>query len=88
MNASPVLPFVHLNGTSRANLLEGYVAAQLALADAIAALQNVEFNGRDYYPHKEAGAFEQASEQRQQAFAALASVAEYIDTHINHVANA
>lgn len=86
MNA--ILPVIHSNGTSKRMLLEGYVAANLALADAIAALRNVEFNGRDYYPHKDAGAFEQASEQRRQAFAALASVAEYLDAHIDHVANA
>jgi hypothetical protein len=43
------LPTVHLNGTSRESLLEGYIAALDALRLATEALQASAPNSRDYY---------------------------------------
>jgi hypothetical protein len=43
-------PTIHLNGTSRELLFEGYLVASNAVGDAIAALGRIEFNSRDYYP--------------------------------------
>jgi hypothetical protein len=43
------LPTVHLNGTSRDTLLEGYIAALDALRLATEALQASAPNARDYY---------------------------------------
>ena len=43
------LPTVHLNGTSRDTLLEGYIAALDALRLAREALQAAAPNARDYY---------------------------------------
>lgn len=43
-------PTVHLNGTPRERLLEGYMAALEALRAAETALQATGPNGRDYYP--------------------------------------
>ena len=44
------LPTVHINGTSRDALTTGYTTAYHAVSDALDALENVELNGRDYYP--------------------------------------
>ena len=43
------LPTVHLNGTSRDTLLEGYIAALDALRLATEALQSAAPRPRDYY---------------------------------------
>jgi hypothetical protein len=42
-------PTVHLNGTSKADLLAPYEQAYRALGDAIEAVQKTGPNGRDYY---------------------------------------
>lgn len=43
------VPMVHMNGTSRQSLVEGYSAAALALDAAMEALRATYPNGRDYY---------------------------------------
>jgi hypothetical protein len=43
-------PTIHLNGTSRNELLEQWGNAYHALADARKALYDAQPNGRDYYP--------------------------------------
>ena len=43
-------PTIHMNGTSAADLLEGYRKAMDALHDAQNALAECGPNGRDYYP--------------------------------------
>ena len=45
-----MLPTIHMNGTSREDLLRGYCDAIWTLVDAIEALARVAPNGRDYYP--------------------------------------
>jgi hypothetical protein len=42
-------PTVHLNGTSREELLKGYSEAYTALRKAMDALSQCSPNGRDYY---------------------------------------
>lgn len=44
-----MIPTVHLNGTSREQLLEGYVSAITALDTALDKLLQTAPNGRDYY---------------------------------------
>jgi hypothetical protein len=44
-----MIPTIHLNGTSRQELLDGYVVALNAVRDAIIAVGNACPNGRDYY---------------------------------------
>ena len=46
---SLTLPTVHLNGTSRDGLLEGYIAAMDAIRLAMKALQSAAPHPRDYY---------------------------------------
>ena len=44
-----VLPFIHLNGTSRQVLLDERSLALEALRGAVEALEGMRPNGRDYY---------------------------------------
>lgn len=44
------IPTVHLNGTSREELVRQLEAAAHALDQACVALQDMQPNGRDYYP--------------------------------------
>jgi hypothetical protein len=44
-----ILPSVHLNGTSRDELLRQIETAASAIADAVVALSAAAPNGRDYY---------------------------------------
>jgi hypothetical protein len=43
-------PTIHLNGTSRKELVDGYVKAHSAVNAALAAVAATYPNGRDYYP--------------------------------------
>ena len=44
-----MVPTIHLNGTSRQELLDGYVVALSAVCDALIAVGKSYPNGRDYY---------------------------------------
>lgn len=43
-------PTVHMNGTSRKELMAQYTGAMSAVRDAIEVLRQTVPNGRDYYP--------------------------------------
>ena len=75
MNPKPDLavPLVHLNGTSRAELLEGYSDAVRALHHAGRALAKAAPNARDYYPLGP-GAFAKAADQHEARMAKLREV--------------
>lgn len=45
-----MIPSVHLNGTSKQELLDGYVNAATALRHALVVVRATAPNGRDYYP--------------------------------------
>ena len=76
-----VLPTVHLNGTSRSMLAEGYQNAYRKVADAIESFYGIEFNARDYYV-KGPGALETAYRQRVEAFNHLREVHAYLEAHL------
>lgn len=69
-----ILPTIHTNGTSAAELIRGYLAAWHAIKDAAGALRDIEFNARDYYV---AGpeAWPQAEREQRERFHALEEVA-------------
>jgi hypothetical protein len=48
--SAPIVPLVHLNGTSKDALMEGYLHALDALRAAYDAVCATAPNGRDYYP--------------------------------------
>ena len=72
-------PTVHLNGTGRDTLVDGYTEAWRAAAVAIEALERVEFHSRDYHVQGP-GAYSVAAEQRQQKLIELNGVKHYIET--------
>lgn len=48
--ANLTMPLVHLNGTSKAELIGQYMEAHTAMIRALRVLQSAAPNGRDYYP--------------------------------------
>jgi hypothetical protein len=68
-----MVPTVHLNGTSRDSLLEGYKHAANAVRDAIIALDEAAPHGRDYYPQGK-GSIDQAIQEHRERMLKLADV--------------
>jgi hypothetical protein len=71
------IPTLHLNGTSKTDLRDGYAAAYYAIEKAIDALANAELNGRDFYPQGP-DAYYQARKERDQAFEKLRAAHDYV----------
>jgi hypothetical protein len=67
-----IAPIVHLNGTSKASLLEGYSEILDALRKAETALYSNGPNGRDYY--LKPGLFEKAVAQHRSRIEAIGRV--------------
>ena len=83
---NPVLPMVHLNGTGRNTLLEGYIKAREAVHDAMHAMAAATFHSRDYYTIGN-GAWEAAVTERREEMAKLEHVYQYLTKHIEHIAD-
>lgn len=79
-----VTPSVHLNGTSRAMLTEGYQAAYAKLQETLRAFQAIEFNARDYYVQGD-DAYRTAVQQRGAAFQQLCNARDYLEAHLIHL---
>ena len=69
-------PTIHLNGTSKTDLRDGYLAAHEAIGKAVQALANAELNGRDYYPQGP-DAYRQARCERDEALKQLRQARTY-----------
>ena len=67
---------LHLNGTGKNDLRDGYDDAYDAIDKAIEALAAATLNGRDYYPQAE-GAYYQASRERDAALDQLRQAHQY-----------
>ena len=78
------LPTVHLNGTSRQMLSEGYGNAYRALQQAIRTFNEIEHNARDYYVAGP-GAWPQATTQRDVMRSRLRDVQQYLEAHLIHL---
>jgi hypothetical protein len=70
-------PTIHINGTSKKDLLDGYRKAIDAVQDAVVALGSVEFNARDYYVQG-SHAWVQASDERVEQFQKLYAVKDHL----------
>jgi hypothetical protein len=81
------LPTIHLNGTGKQMLLQGYIDALHAIKDAEEALRKIEFNARDYYVQGN-HAWEQARDERFTQFAKLKEVEEHLTEIAIHISNA
>lgn len=84
MTKTPTLPSIHLNGTGRKMLTEGYQNAYLAVQGAIRAFNEIEFNARDYYVQSD-GAWSTAITERTCAAAHLLQVRNYLEAHLIHL---
>lgn len=84
MPSDLTLPTIHLNGTSRKMLTEGYFEAWNRLNEAIDAFNKIEFNGRDYYVQPE-GAWPKARTERDCAARQLHEVHKYLEAHLIHL---
>lgn len=80
-------PTIHLNGTSKQMLLDGYVAALHALKDAQEALQKIEFNARDYYVQGP-DAWNTARDEMADQFGKLNEVEGYLTEVAIHISKA
>jgi hypothetical protein len=80
----PVLPTVHLNGTSAEALAEALTVALEKLWEAQQALQDAAPNGRDYYPQGPALA-QLAQEQHRQRAEALQDIRTDLATVLDSV---
>jgi hypothetical protein len=78
------LPSIHLNGTSRKMLAEGYHNAYVAVQGAIRSFAEIEMNGRDYYPQGN-DAYPKARTERDVQLAYLRSVRDYLEAHLIHL---
>ncbi len=70
-----MIPTVHLNGTSKADLVKQYAEARLAVRNAIEALAAANPNARDYYPQGDR-AYSAAAKQHARRIQLLAEVSE------------
>ena len=66
-------PMVHLNGTGREMLVNGYEKAYDAIREAQKALRKIEFNARDYYVQG-ADAWPEAVKEMDERFLALGRI--------------
>ena len=72
-----VLPIVHMNGTSREDLVSQRCEALTAIRDAMGSLARMTPNGRDYYPVD--GLLQEAQEQHQRRYLLLRGLADEIE---------
>ncbi len=72
------IPTIHLNGTGKKMLIEGYFNAHTAIRNAKKALEEIEFNPRDYYVQG-SDAWEEARKEMNMRLEMLSKVAEEID---------
>jgi hypothetical protein len=79
-----ILPTIHMNGTSRAELVRGHEAVDDALHTLIDALGGVEFNPRDYYPQGP-DAWSAARDQHTAVYAKIREIKAYNDAILEHL---
>jgi hypothetical protein len=81
---NPTLPTIHLNGTSRKMLADGYFEAWNRLNEAITAFNAIEFNCRDYYVQS-GDAWTRATADRTEAAKHLHAASKYLEAHLLHL---
>lgn len=84
--SGPMVPTIHLNGTSRKEIEQQLEVATGAIGDAITALQRAAPNARDYYPQGD-GAFTVAQDQHTARLRALQAVSDELGMIWDKVAN-
>lgn len=79
------LPTIHLNGTGRKTLLEGYETAYRKLLKFRQAFRAIEFNARDYYV-AEPDAWDNACKEREKMLNNIYQLIDYLEEHLVHLA--
>lgn len=82
-----MVPTIHLNGSSREDLLERTTEAGRAVGDALDALERAGPNGRDYYPQGDE-AFLRANLEHVDRMRRIRSVLEELRELAEAIANA
>jgi hypothetical protein len=78
-----ILPTIHRNGTSKADLFDRYMTAMLAVEAAIDAVIQTAPHGRDYYPQGD-DALRQAQAAHQDRMRRLHAIAAELNTLAVH----
>lgn len=78
------LPTIHMNGTGRKMLTEGYDNAAEKLDDFINAFSNIEFSARDYYVQSPE-AYPKARDERTEINQAIKKISSYLLEHRIHL---
>lgn len=73
-----MIPTVHINGTSKSELLGQVLKVLDAIRDLEKALSEMSPHGRDYYPQGH-GAIYQAQEEHRQRFAKLEAIKKSVE---------
>jgi len=81
MSTDLTLPTVHLNGTSRKMLTEGYQNAYRKLIEFRDAFSRIEHNARDYYVQGP-DAWRKACHQRDVQRQRIADLMTYLEAHL------
>ena len=84
MSTALILPSVHLNGTSREMLLDGYTDAYRKLIEFREAFNSIEHNARDYYVQGP-DAYSQARNLRDAQFQHIVDLMSYLEAHLLHL---
>ena len=79
------MPIIHLNGTSKESLLEGYELAYSAIGDTMRTLQEAAPNARDYYPAPVS--YPKAADEHAARLKALATVREELEQIARAICN-
>ena len=78
------LPTIHMNGTGRKDLCDGYMAAYKAARRAFDALCDVTCNARDYYVQGD-NAYSEARDERDRQLYNLRDLIRYTEAHVAHL---
>ena len=78
------LPTIHLNGTGKQDLCEGYENTLRQIGETIESVKKIEFHSRDYYPQGN-DAWNKAVEERMDIRKKLQEVERYFLAHFKHI---
>ena len=79
-----IIPSVHLNGTSKDELLRQIENVVRVLGEAISALRQMAPNGRDYYPQGHRAVY-QATDEHSDRIKRLRSVLDELESLYNAI---
>lgn len=79
-----IVPTIHMNGTSKAELVRGYEEAYESLSVAYEKMRQAAPNGRDYYPQSES-AIGTAIDEHMERLEVVADLMQDYEDMIGHI---